>query len=121
MFRIFSAPKEARRFFVQLLSLDKEPVMFANVSIVSRPGLDKGEIPFEVKALPAEKNVWWNGGKVKTLNFSDAPGTATLPACVDLETGAPAGGETVIPARHALVFRQTLPGGQAHVNTVPDT
>ena len=70
---MFSAPKEARRFFVQLLSLDKEPVMFANVSIVSRPGLDKGEIPFEVKALPAEKNVWWNGGKVKTLNFSDAP------------------------------------------------
>ena len=70
---MFSAPKEAKRFFVQILSLDKEPVMFANVSIASRPGLDKGEIPFEVKALPAEKNVWWNGGRVKTLNFSDAP------------------------------------------------
>ena len=69
----FSAPKEARRFFVQILSLDKEPVMFANVRIESRQGLDRGEIPFEVMALPAEKNVWWNGGKVKTLNFSDAP------------------------------------------------
>ncbi len=70
---MFSAPKEAKRFFVQLLSLDKEPVMFANVRIESRQGIDKGEIPFEVKALPAEKNIWWNGGKVKTLNFSDAP------------------------------------------------
>ena len=49
---MFSAPKEARRFFVQLLSLDKEPVLFANVRIESRPGLDKGEIPFEVKAPP---------------------------------------------------------------------
>ena len=70
---MFSAPKEAKRFFVQLLSLDKEPVLFANVRIESRQGIDKGEIPFEVKALPAEKNIWWNGGKVKTLNFSDAP------------------------------------------------
>ena len=70
---MFSAPKEARRFFVQLLSLDKEPVMFANVIVSSRQGADKGEIPFEVMALPAEKNVWWNGGKSKTLNFSDAP------------------------------------------------
>ena len=70
---MFSAPKEARRFFVQLLSLDKEPVMFANVKVSSRQGVDKGEIPFEVMALPAEKNIWWNGGKAKTLNFSDAP------------------------------------------------
>ena len=70
---MFSAPKEARRFFVQLLSLDKEPVMFANVKVLSRQGIDKGEIPFEVMALPAEKNIWWNGGKAKTLNFSDAP------------------------------------------------
>lgn len=69
----FSAPKTARRFFVQLLSLDKEPVMFANVRITSMQGIDKGDIPFEVMALPVEKNFWWNGGKPKTLNFSDAP------------------------------------------------
>jgi hypothetical protein len=56
---MFSAPKEARRFFVQLLSLDKEPVMFAKVKVTSRQGVDKGEIPFEVMALPAEKNIWW--------------------------------------------------------------
>lgn len=70
---MFSAPKEARRFFVQLLSLDKEPVMFANVIVSSRQGVDQGEIPFEVMALPAEKNIWWNGGTARMLNFSDAP------------------------------------------------
>ena len=70
---MFSAPKEARRFFVQLLSLNREPVMFANIKVTARQGTDKGEIPFEVMALPAEKNVWWNGGKARTLNFSDAP------------------------------------------------
>ena len=70
---MFSAPKTARRFFVQLLSLNKDPVMFANVSIKSFQGVDKGEIPFEVMALPVEKNIWWNGGKTRMLSFSDAP------------------------------------------------
>lgn len=69
----FSSPKTAKRFFVQLLSLDKDPVRFADVKITSRQGVDRGDIPFEVKALPAEKNSWWNDEKVKTLNFSDAP------------------------------------------------
>ena len=69
----FSSPKNVKRFFVQLLSLDKDPVQFAGVTVRSRQGIDKGEIPFEVRALPAEKNSWWNDDKVKTLNFSDAP------------------------------------------------
>ena len=69
----FSAPKSAKRHIVHLLSLNREPVMFANVKIKSKPGVDKGDIPFEVLALPAEWNKDWNGGTVKTLNFSDAP------------------------------------------------
>ncbi len=40
------------------------------------------------------------------LNFGDEPGNATIPPCVNLETGQPAGGMMVVPARQALVFRQ---------------
>ena len=69
----FSSPKAAKRFQVHLLSLDKEPVRFANMRITSKQGADKGDIPFEVMALPAEKNRWWAGGSARALNFSDAP------------------------------------------------
>ena len=69
----FSAPKTAKRYSVHLLSLNKEPVQFAKMAVTSRQGRDKGDIPFEVKALPAEWNKDWNGGTVRMLNFSDAP------------------------------------------------
>lgn len=69
----FSSPKAAKRFQIHLLSLDKEPVRFANMRISSKQGADKGDIPFEVMALPAEKNRWWAGGSARALNFSDAP------------------------------------------------
>ena len=69
----FSAPKEAKRYVVHLLSLNKEPVMFSKVTVTARQGRDKGDIPFEVVALPAEWNKDWNGGDVRMLNFSDAP------------------------------------------------
>ena len=69
----FSAPKSAKRYVAHVLSLNREPVLFAKIKVTSRPGVDKGDIPFEVLALPAEWNKDWNGGAVKTLNFSDAP------------------------------------------------
>ena len=69
----FSAPKAAKRYVVHLLSLNKEPVLFANMSVTSRQGVDKGDIPLEVVALPAEWNRDWNGGTVRMLNFTDAP------------------------------------------------
>ena len=70
---MFSAPKTAKRYSVHLLSLNKEPVQFAKMAVTSRQGRDKGEIPFQVIALPAEWNKDWNGGTVRMLNFSDAP------------------------------------------------
>ena len=69
----FSAPKAAKRCSIHLLSLNKEPVLFANMRVTSKQGVDKGDIPFEVKALPAEWNKDWNGGDIRMLNFSDAP------------------------------------------------
>ena len=69
----FSAPKTAKRYVAHVLSLNREPVMFSKVKVTAKPGVDKGDIPFEVLALPAEWNKDWNGGVVKTLNFSDAP------------------------------------------------
>ena len=69
----FSAPKAAKRYAVHLLSLNKEPVLFAKMKVTSKQGKDKGEIPFETIALPAEWNKDWNGGTVRMLNFSDAP------------------------------------------------
>ncbi len=69
----FSSPKAAKRQSVHLLSLNKEPVQFAKMTVTSRQGHDKGDIPFEVMALPAEWNKDWNGGAVRMLNFSDAP------------------------------------------------
>ena len=69
----FSAPKTARKYAVHLLSLNREPVLFAQMRVASRPGVDKGDIPMEVTALPAEWNKDWNGGTVRMLNFSDAP------------------------------------------------
>lgn len=69
----FSAPKTAKRYSVHLLSLNREPVQFAKMAVTSRQGRDKGDIPFEVKALPAEWNKDWNGGTVRMLSFSDAP------------------------------------------------
>ena len=69
----FSAPKAAKSYSVHLLSLNKEPVQFAKMAVASRQGRDKGDIPFEVRALPAEWNKDWNGGNVRMLNFSDAP------------------------------------------------
>ena len=69
----FSAPKTAKRYSVHLLSLNKEPVQFAKMKVASKQGRDKGDIPFEVAALPAEWNKDWNGGNVRMLNFSDAP------------------------------------------------
>ena len=69
----FSAPKTAKKYSVHLLSLNKEPVQFAKMAVTSKQGVDKGDIPFEVKALPAEWNKDWNGGTVRMLSFSDAP------------------------------------------------
>ena len=69
----FSAPKAAKRYSVHLLSLNKEPVLFAKMRVTSKQGRDRGDIPFEVIALPAEWNKDWNGGKVQMLNFEDAP------------------------------------------------
>ena len=69
----FSAPKAAKRYSVHLLSLNKEPVLFAKMKVTSKQGRDRGDIPFEVIALPAEWNKDWNGGKVQMLNFEDAP------------------------------------------------
>ena len=68
-----SAPKSAKRYVLHVLSLNKEPVMFAKIKATAKPGVDKGNIPFEVVALPAEWNKDWNGGTVKMLSFSDAP------------------------------------------------
>ena len=73
IFWTFSAPKTAKRYVVHVLSLNKDPVMFAKVMVTSKQGVDKGDIPFEVAALPAEWNKDWNGGTVKMLSFSDAP------------------------------------------------
>ena len=69
----FSAPKTAKGYAVHLLSLNKNPVLFADISVSSKQGVDRGEISFETMALPAEWNKDWNGGTVRTLNFSDAP------------------------------------------------
>ena len=42
----FSAPKSAKRYVIHLLSLNKEPVLFAQMRVTSKQGVDKGDIPF---------------------------------------------------------------------------
>lgn len=69
----FTSPKKAERAEVHLLSLSETPVSFAQVSVSSSQGLDKNEVPFDMKILPAEWNRDWNGGKMRMLNFTDAP------------------------------------------------
>ena len=70
---IFSTPASAKRYEVHLFTSCTRPVRFANMKVVSRQGVEKGEIPFEVMALPAEWNKDWNGGEVRMQNFTDAP------------------------------------------------
>ena len=69
----FTSPKKAERAEVHLLSLSETPVSFAQVSVASSQGIDKNEVPFDMKILPAEWNRDWNGGKMRMLNFTDAP------------------------------------------------
>ena len=69
----FTSPKKAERAEVHLLSLSEAPVSFASVSVASSQGIDKNEVPFDMKILPAEWNRDWNGGKMRMLNFTDAP------------------------------------------------
>lgn len=69
----FSAPKTAKKCTAHLLSLNREPVLYAKMSVTSKRGRGESQIPFEVAALPAEWNKDWNGGTVRMLNFTDAP------------------------------------------------
>ena len=74
----FTSPKKAERAEVHLLSLSETPVSFAQVSVASSQGIDKNEVPFDMKILPAEWNRDWNGGKMRMLNFTDAPISMTV-------------------------------------------
>ncbi|MBR6587791.1 MAG: hypothetical protein IKK82_10270, partial [Kiritimatiellae bacterium] len=69
----FSAPRTAKRFAAHLLSLNKEPVLYAKMSVTSKQGRGESQIPFEVAALPAEWNKDWNGGSIRMHNFVDSP------------------------------------------------
>ena len=69
----FTGPKAACRQEIHLLSLDVDPVQLCQMSVKSRQGVDKGELEFDVMALPSEWNRDWNGGDNRMLNFSDAP------------------------------------------------
>ena len=53
-------------------------MQICSIGVTSRPGVDKGGLPFDVKALPSEWNRDWNGGENRMLNFSDAPIPATF-------------------------------------------
>jgi hypothetical protein len=74
----FTSPKKAVGAEVHLLSLAEAPVSFASVSVASSQGIDKNEVPFDMKILPAEWNRDWNGGKTRMLNFTDAPIAMTV-------------------------------------------
>ena len=74
----FTSPKKAVGAEVHLLSLAEAPVSFAAVSVASSQGIDKNEVPFDMKILPAEWNRDWNGGKTRMLNFTDAPIAMTV-------------------------------------------
>ena len=69
----FSAPARADHADVHLLSLDKAPVAFACVAVNVVRTKAKEVIPLTMKVLPVEWNRDWNGGVLRTLNFSDAP------------------------------------------------
>ena len=69
----FTSPRAAARASVHLLSLSEAPVSFALVDVSDSQGIDKNEIPFAMKIVPAEWNRDWNGGKTRMMNFSDAP------------------------------------------------
>ena len=69
----FVSPRAAVKAEVQLLSLERSPVRFARMAVASVKGIDKNEVPFAMKVLPAEWNRDWNGGVTRMLNFSDAP------------------------------------------------
>ena len=74
----FTSPQKAVGAEVHLLSLAEAPVSFASVSVASSQGIDKNEVPFDMKILPAEWNRDWNGGKTRMLNFTDAPIAMTV-------------------------------------------
>ena len=69
----FTSPRRAARAEVHLLSLSEAKASFARVAVSSAQGIDKNEVPFDMKVLPAEWNRDWNGGKTRMANFSDAP------------------------------------------------
>ena len=69
----FTSPRKSVRAEVHLLSLAETPVSFAHVEVASTQGIDKNEVPFDMKVLPAEWNRDWNGGRTRMANFSDAP------------------------------------------------
>jgi len=69
----FTSPRKATLAEVHLLSLAEAAVSFARVEVSSCQGIDKGELPFGMKILPAEWNRDWNGGKTRMSSFSDAP------------------------------------------------
>ena len=69
----FTSPRNAARAEVHLLSLSEAKASFARVAVSSAQGIDKNEVPFDMKVLPAEWNRDWNGGKTRMANFSDAP------------------------------------------------
>jgi hypothetical protein len=69
----FSSPRLASKGEVHLLSLAEAPASFACVEVVSCQGIDKNDVPFDMKILPAEWNRDWNGGRTRMMNFSDAP------------------------------------------------
>ncbi len=69
----FTSPRKAVRAEVHLLSLAEAPVSFARIEIASAQGVDKNDVPFDMKVLPAEWNRDWNGEKTRMTSFSDAP------------------------------------------------
>ena len=69
----FTSPRQAAKAEVHLLSLAEAPVSFARVEVSSCQGIDKNDVPFDMRILPAEWNRDWNGGRTRMTSFSDAP------------------------------------------------
>ena len=69
----FTSPRKAARAEVHLLSLSEAPSSFARVEVSSVQGIDKSDVPFDMKIVPAEWNRDWNGGRTRMTSFSDAP------------------------------------------------